>query len=119
MNSGSKHRAAIGLLVLASLLLAVAVASTGSVPVGSGGTRPPSYRLVDVTVSLFLAWIVLVTRIAPRRPRRARDRAAPRYEPEFATGPVLVAPRRRVPSVSSCWEHARHGEEGVKRDRPE
>jgi Domain of unknown function (DUF4129) len=151
MNSGSKHRAAIGLLVLISLLLAVAVASTGSVPVGSGGSRPPSHRFVDVVVSLFLVWMVVGTillvlllanhrevlaqAVAERRKGRRRDavittlvglgllalfvrwlsgngergqtlfdrlrpgsgradleapRAAPGYEPEFATGPVLV-----------------------------
>ena len=153
MKSGSKHRGAIGLIVLVSLLLAVAVASTGSVPVGSGGTRPPSHRFVDVVVSLFLVWMVLGTillvlllvnhkgllaqAVAERRRGRGRRRdaviagavgfallalfvrwtsneggrsqtifgrlvpgssraglnapeAAPGYEPEFATGPVLI-----------------------------
>lgn len=151
MNSGSRHRAAIGLLVLLSLLLAVAVASTGSVPVGSGGTRPPSHRFIDVMVSLFLVWMVfgtillvllLVNRkgmlaqaVTQRSRARRRDAviaaavgfgllalfirwlsgngergqtildrlrpgsrranidvpgAAPAYEPEFATGPVLI-----------------------------
>ncbi len=151
MNSGSKHRAAIGLFVLVGLLVAVAVASTGSVPVGSGGTRPPSHRFVDVMVSLFLVWmmfgtillvLLLVNRkgmlaqaVAERKRGRRRDAviaaavgfgllalfirwlsshdeqrqtildrllpgsrrsdldvpgAAPRYEPEFATGPVLI-----------------------------
>lgn len=151
MNSGSKHRGAVGLLVLLGLLLAVAVASTGSVPVGSGWTRPPSHRFVDVMVSLFLVWMVLGTillvlllanrrgmlakAVAERNRGRRRDAviaaavgfgllalfirwiwgksdrgqtifdrlrpgarradldvpgAAPRYEPEFATGPVLI-----------------------------
>ena len=151
MNSGSKHRGAIRLLALLGMLLAVAVASTGSVPVGSGGTRPPSHRFVDVMVSLFLVWMVfgtillvllLINRkgmlgqaVAQRKRGRRRDAViaaavgfgllalfirwiwgnsergqtifdrlrpgsrradleapgvAPRYEPEFATGPVLI-----------------------------
>ncbi len=151
MNRGTRHRAAFGVLVLVSLLIAVAVASTGSVPVGSGGTRPPSHRFVDVIVSLFLVWMafgtillvlllvnhkgMLAQAVAERRRGRRRDAviaavvgfgllalfirwlsnhdgqrqtildrllpgsrrseldapsAAPRYEPEFATGPVLI-----------------------------
>ena len=151
MNSGSKYRAVIGLLALISLLLAVAVASTGSVPVGSGGTRSPSDRFLDVAISLFLLWmafgtLLLILLIVNRRGTLAQavverrkggrrsvlvgvlvgfgllalfmrwiwtdgnngqsllDRfrpgsrranldvsgAAPRYEPEFATGPVII-----------------------------
>ena len=35
-------------LALVVLLVAVAVASTGSVPAGTGGARSPSDRLLDV-----------------------------------------------------------------------
>ena len=151
MNNGSKRRAVLGLLALVTLLVAVAVSSTGSVPVGSGGTRAPSDRFLDVAISLFLLWMVfgtilLVVLIVNRRgvlaqavvERRQGGRrsilvgtlvgfgllalfmrwiwtdgnngqtlldrfrpgsrradldvtgAAPRYEPEFATGPVLI-----------------------------
>lgn len=151
MNSGSRQRAVVGLLALISLLVAVAVASTGSVPVGTGGTRSPSDRFLDVAISLFLLWMVfgtllLLLLIVNRRGTLAQavverrkggrrsvlvagligfgllalfvgwiwtdgnggqslfDRfrpgsrranldvtgAAPRYEPEFATGPVLI-----------------------------
>jgi len=40
------------------LLVAVAVASSGSVPVGSGGARRPSDRFLDTLISLFLLWMV-------------------------------------------------------------
>lgn len=52
--SGSRRRGLLGLAALVLLLVAVAVASTGSVPVGSGGTRRPSDRFLDVLISLFL-----------------------------------------------------------------
>ena len=71
MNSNPTKRVVI-LLALISLLVAVAVASTGSVPVGTGGTRPPSERFLDVAISLFLLWmafgtVLLVLLIANRR----------------------------------------------------
>jgi len=151
MNNGSMKRAVVVLVSLISLLVAVAVASTGSVPVGTGGTRSPSDRFLDVAISLFLLWmafgtVVLVLLIVNRRgvlaqamverrkggrrnalvaglitfgllavfirwisangnngqtlldrfrpgSRRANldvSGATPRYEPEFATGPVLI-----------------------------
>ena len=150
MKSDPAKRVAI-LLTLISLLVAVAVASTGSVPVGTGGTRSPSDRFLDVAISLFLLWmafgtVLLVLLIVNRRgvlaqavverrkggrrnalvaglisfgllalfirwlstgenngqtlldrfrpgSRRANldvSGAAPSYEPEFATGPVLI-----------------------------
>lgn len=150
MKSDPAKRAII-LLALVSLLVAVAVASTGSVPVGTGGTRSPSDRFLDVAISLFLLWmafgtVLLVLLIVNRRgvlaqamverrkggrrnalvaglisfallalfirwlstgegngqtlldrfrpgSRRANldvSGAAPSYEPEFATGPVLI-----------------------------
>ena len=150
MNSDPAKRVVV-LLGLISLLVAVAVASTGSVPVGTGGTRSPSDRFLDVTISLFLLWmafgtVLLVLLIINRRgvlaqavvERRKGGRrnalavavvsfgllalflrwlstdgnngqalldrfrpgsrranldvtgAAPSYEPEFATGPVLI-----------------------------
>ena len=150
--SHSRHRAVAGVLALVVLLAAVAVASTGSVPAGTGRTRSPSDRVLDVAISLF---VLLDGRrnhpdrhpddppqgLAGRGPRRAEAKAAPErarrdfssvfgilaalirwawadggrghrvldrfrpgsrrtglgvsdalpgYEPEFATGPVLV-----------------------------
>ena len=41
------------------LLVAVAIASTGSVPAGSGGTRRPADRLLDVAISLYLVLMVV------------------------------------------------------------
>lgn len=53
-----KKRALLGLAVLCLLLAAVAVASSDSVPTGSGGTRRASEQLLDVFVSLFLLLMV-------------------------------------------------------------
>ena len=150
MNSDPTKRV-VAFLALISLLVAVAVASTGSVPIGTGGARSPSDRFLDVAISLFLLWmafgtVLLVLLIANHRgvlakalverrkggrrnallaglisfgllallirwisthdndgqtlldrfqpgSRRANldaSGAAPRYEPEFATGPVLI-----------------------------
>ena len=41
------------------LLVAVAVASTGSVPVGTGGTRRLSDQFIDVLISLFLLLMIV------------------------------------------------------------
>ena len=60
MNSAPTKRVVV-LLALISLLVAVAVASTGSVPVGTGGTRSPSDRFLDVVISLFLLWMAFGT----------------------------------------------------------
>jgi hypothetical protein len=83
---GSRGRALLGLAVLAVLLVAVAIAATGTVPVGSAGTRRPSDRFLDVLISLFLVvmafgvllWgtILLIGRVtlaeaAAERPRRS------------------------------------------------
>jgi Domain of unknown function (DUF4129) len=147
---GDPAKRVVILLALISLLVAVAVASTGSVPVGTGGTRSPSDRFLDVAISLFLLWMafgtvllvllivnhrgVLAQAVVERRksgrrnalvaglmtfgllallirwlstgenngqtlldrfrPGSRRDNdvsgAAPSYEPEFATGPVLI-----------------------------
>jgi phosphatidylglycerophosphate synthase len=40
-------------------LVVVALASTGSVPDGSGGTRRPSDQLLDVLISLLLVWMAV------------------------------------------------------------
>lgn len=160
------------------LLVAVAVASTGAVPAGSGGTRRPSDSFLDVVMSLFLllmafgalmwVYILLIRKdivaeaVATRRRRgpwasvvgfavcfgllalfvrwlsvdeslrkRIAARIRPRpgsplagsttapdqYQPQFATGPVLIvlgllavaiaawylsyrARRRRLPPMS-------------------
>jgi hypothetical protein len=60
MNSDPTKRVVV-ILALISLLVAVAVASTGSVPLGTGGTRPPSERFLDVAISLFLLWMAFGT----------------------------------------------------------
>ena len=57
-RGGSRRRALLGLAALVLLLVAVAVASTGSVPVGSGGTRRPSDSFLDVLISLYLLLMV-------------------------------------------------------------
>jgi len=54
---GSRARALLGVGAVVLLLLTVAVASTSSVPVGTGGTRPPSERFLDVFVSMVLVWM--------------------------------------------------------------
>jgi len=56
---GSRRRALLGLAALVVLLTAVAIASTGSVPVGAGGTRRPAERLIDMMVSLYLVLMVV------------------------------------------------------------
>ena len=53
-----RRRALLGLTALLLLLVAVAVASTGSVPDGAGGTRRPAARLVDAAISLYLVLMV-------------------------------------------------------------
>jgi hypothetical protein len=55
--SGTRRRAVIGLAALVLLLVAVAIASTGSVPTGAGSARRPSDRFLDVLISLFLVWM--------------------------------------------------------------
>ena len=55
---GARRRPLLGLAVLVLLLAAVAVASTGSVPAGSGGTRRPADQLLDVVISLFMVLMV-------------------------------------------------------------
>ncbi len=52
--SGSRRRALLGLAALGLLLVAVAVASTGSVPASAGGSRRPSASFLDALISLFL-----------------------------------------------------------------
>jgi hypothetical protein len=56
--SGRRRHALLGLAALLLLLVAVAVASTGSVPAGSSGSRRPAERFVDVAVSLFMVLMV-------------------------------------------------------------
>jgi hypothetical protein len=56
--TGSRKWALLGLAALLLLLLAVAVASTGSVPSGSGGTRRLSEQFVDALLSLYLLLMI-------------------------------------------------------------
>lgn len=56
---GTQRRALIGLGALVLLLAAVAIASTGSVPAGAGGTRRPADRFADVLISLYLLLMIV------------------------------------------------------------
>ena len=56
---GARRRPLLGLGALVLLLVAVAVASTGSVPAGAAGTRRPAEGLVDVLISLYLLLMVV------------------------------------------------------------
>lgn len=81
---GPRQRAFLGLAALALLLVAVAVASTGSVPAGAGGTRAPSHRLLDILISLFLVWMafgaVLFVYLMVLRKDALTDAAAARHK---------------------------------------
>jgi NADH:ubiquinone oxidoreductase subunit 6 (subunit J) len=55
---GRGRRAALALAVLIGLLAAVAVASTGATPLGSGGARRPADQVMDVLASLLLVALV-------------------------------------------------------------
>jgi hypothetical protein len=55
----SRRRALIGLAALLLLLIAVGIASTGSVPTGAGGARRPADRIVDVLITLYLLLMVV------------------------------------------------------------
>lgn len=147
-----RRRALLGMAALLLLLVAVAIASTGSVPAGSGGTRRPADELLDVLISLYLLlmvvgvglWVYLLAirkdvvaeqimarrgrprwpavltlavsfallavfvrwlsvdeamrrriqsiagRTGNRTPPGGKQQAADAYQPQFATGPVLV-----------------------------
>ena len=54
-----RRRALIGLGALLLLLIAVGIASTGSVPAGAGGARRPADRIVDVLITLYLLLMVV------------------------------------------------------------
>jgi hypothetical protein len=58
-----RHRLAV-LLVLATLLAVVAVASSGGIPLGSSATRRPSQELADTLVSLVLVAFLLGSVVA-------------------------------------------------------
>jgi hypothetical protein len=55
----SGQRALVGLAALLLLLIAVGIASTGSVPAGTGGARRPADRIVDVLITLYLLLMVV------------------------------------------------------------
>ena len=56
-----RRRAVLAIVVVVALLAAVAIASTGDTPLGSGGTRRPGDRFLDVLVSLVLVLMALGT----------------------------------------------------------
>jgi heme/copper-type cytochrome/quinol oxidase subunit 2 len=53
------RRVALVLALLALLLAAVAIASAGNTPIGSGGARRPADQVVDIAASLFLVVMAL------------------------------------------------------------
>ena len=53
------RRAALALGLLALLLAAVAIASTGNTPLGEGDARRPADQVVDVAATLFLVLMVI------------------------------------------------------------
>jgi len=55
----SRQRALIGIAALLLLLIAVGIASTGSVPTGAGGARRPADRIIDVLITLYLLLMVV------------------------------------------------------------
>jgi hypothetical protein len=61
--TGSRKQALLALAALVLMLLAVAVASTGSVPSGTGTTRRLSGQFIDVLVSLYLVVMIVATGI--------------------------------------------------------
>jgi hypothetical protein len=88
---GKRRRPLIGLAVLVLLLVAVAIASTGSVPSGTGGGRRPADSVLDTVISLFLllmivgvglwVYVLWVPRqvLAQMVAQRARGRRGPLY----------------------------------------
>ena len=56
---GVRRRPLLGLAALVLLLVAVAIASTGSVPAGSGGARRPAEGFVDALISVYLLLMVV------------------------------------------------------------
>ena len=56
---GARRRALLGLAALVLLLVAVAIASTGSVPAGLGARVGPADGFVDVLISLYLLLMVV------------------------------------------------------------
>jgi hypothetical protein len=53
------RRAAVALVVLAGLLAAVAIASTGNTPLGEGGARRPADQVMDVVATIFLVVMLI------------------------------------------------------------
>ena len=99
--NSSRGRALLGVTAWCFSSLAVAVASTGSVPAGTGGTRAPSDRFLDVVISLVLVWMAFGAGHGRRPPaaaqgRRRRDRRHP------AEAQPLGDVRRRSRSASAC-----------------
>ena len=54
-----RRRPLLGLAALVLLLVAVAIASTGAVPAGTGGARRPAAGFVDALISLYLLLMVV------------------------------------------------------------
>jgi hypothetical protein len=84
---GARRRPLLVMAALALLLVAVAIASTGAVPSGTGGSRRPADAFIDAIVSLYLlamligiglwAYILLVRKDAIVMARDQRARRSP------------------------------------------
>ena len=129
--TASRKRALLGLAALVILLLAVAVASTGSVPAGSSGPRRLSTQFADALISLFLllmvagvglwAYILLIRKDAVAEALANRDRRRPWVSfASFAVMAILLAGfvrwvsvdeglRQRIRSIGQRSAAARSG----------
>lgn len=86
------RRTAVVVFVLIALLCAVAIASTGSTPGGSGGARRPSDWLLDVIISLLLVVMALGSVLLVVLVIR---------EPTVLVGSTVRRPRSRLMTIVS------------------
>jgi hypothetical protein len=114
---GRTRRALLVLAVLLSLLAAVAIASTGDVPVGRGGARRPADYVLDVAVSLVLVvmalgLVALVVLLILGRDLFA-ERSRLRHQ-QRGSGLVLAAVSFAVLAGIVWWMSSREPDERVR-----